>query len=825
MNQLRNLVFTAVLLGLTFFASFCLAQVSSPVSQPDMTDQRHTKETSAHTVVPPSAEATVVVEIPRTQWCQCVRGILGVEGGDVAGCVKSGASEEKLKIFRQRGQGSGSSTTVTSLLAFAGCSESENRRIGSLSFELEWRDRPASPPGVAVSSSAKIPAEEALPVTCESGGVSTIQATLYRHSRVKLASVNPWDCVHPVGTLNNIPTGSGIRFVITGKNASGAVLYRKELDEVTIEYNKRTALGTVTAMSFVPVLSLPGDASLVGSGRVRFAWTGAAGSTSYQLQVSESPGFSPLALDAPLTATSYETTAALESKTYYWRVKATDAYSNTSEWSSARSVTVDAEPPVNTTADNFINKGAPATNAGTVALVISAQKRTGVTGYSISERSKKPEAGKTGWVAIPSTASYAAEIPFTLSKGDGNKKIYVWFKDAWGHVSAGKSGSILLDTTLPQTMITSHPSSLTNSTAAQFSYSSTKPRSTLHCALDGGVFSPCTGTTTYEGLPEGPHTFSVKAIDAAGNTDLVPARFDWTIDLTPPHTTITMQPPVRTDSAYARFSFSSSKPGSTFQCQIDRNASAACTDPMEYPVLTAGPHTFLVMATDTVGNTDPAPARYSWTIAPPFKTAITDHPSNPSSSVNAGFSFASTWPGATYQCQLDSAGYSVCISPVTYTELTEGSHTFSVKALDPSGNEEVTPAQYVWLISLPPIARSPKRFINRGIRFPGYVTDKNVVKLTLAAVGTKNVTAYYTSEDPERPDPADPAWIAISRPSLEFSRVVPFTMSITKGTKTVYVWFRDVEGNVSEVISDSIYYYNSTYLLIAYIVIQVALLL
>ena len=106
----------------------------------------------------------------------------------------------------------------------------------------------------------------------------------------------------------------------------------------------------------------------------------------------------------------------LASNTYYWRVKATDAFNNTSEWSSPGSITVDAEPPINTTGDNFINKGAAATNASTVSLTISAMKKTGVTGYYISERSKKPEAGKAGWVAIPSTPSYTAEIPFTLSK-------------------------------------------------------------------------------------------------------------------------------------------------------------------------------------------------------------------------------------------------------------------------------------------------------------------------------------------------------------------------------------------------------------------------
>ena len=215
------------------------------------------------------------------------------------------------------------------------------------------------------------------------------------------------------------------------------------------------------------------------------------------------------------------------------------------------------------------------------------------------------------------------------------------------------------------------------------------------------AYSACTGTKSYEGLLEGQHTFSVKATDAAGNTDLTPASFTWTIDLTPPDTTITQQPPVRTDSASARFDFTSTEAGSTFQCRIDGNAYAACASPKEYPRLAAGPHTFAVKATDAVGNVDPTPASYTWTITALFKTTITDHPSDPSNSENAGFSFTSNRSGATFECQLDNGVYSACTSSVGYSGLTEDSHTFSVKAIDAAENEESEPAQYTWVVSLP----------------------------------------------------------------------------------------------------------------------------
>jgi hypothetical protein len=648
----------------------------------------------------PAGEAKVVVEIPRSQWCQCVRAVLGVEGGNIAGCVKSGASEEKLKIFRQRGTGDGSSKSVSFLLSFAGCAESENENVGSLSFNIQWQGPPVTSPTTTAQ-----PQEQAVaPVTCSTGGIGMVGATLYRSSGEKLAAAVPWNCSNPVSTLNNIPVGSDIVFVVTGKNASGAVLYRGEQAGIAIAYKQTTALGTIAALPFTPVLSAPENGALLGSGRVRFAWTGSAGAASFQIQVSGDPGFASPAVDTAAASASYETGKDLPSGTYFWRVKSTDAYNNTSEWSSPGSITVDADPPINTTADHFINKGAAATNTNTVSLAISATKRTGVTGYYISERSKRPEAGKAGWVAIPSIASYAAAVPYTLSKRDGKKNIYVWFKDAFGHMSKVKSGSIVFDTKLPHVTITSHPAHPTNSTSARFTYTSTKPRSKFQCQLDDGAFSACTGTTSYEGLSEGPHTFMVTASDAAGNTNLAPANFTWTIDLTPPGTVITSHPPASTNSASARFDFTSTKERSTFECRLDKGDFAACTGPQDYTGLSTGSHTFAVRATDAVGNVDPTPARYTWTIAASFEATITEHPSDPSNSESAGFSFTSNRAGATFQCQLDSGSYSACSSPLAYSGLTEGGHTFSVKAVDAAGNEESEPAQYAWTVNLPATA-------------------------------------------------------------------------------------------------------------------------
>ena len=84
--------------------------------------------------------------------------------------------------------------------------------------------------------------------------------------------------------------------------------------------------------------------------------------------------------------------------------------------------------------------------------------------------------------------------------------------------------AVVPDTTPPDT-----------STSPSFGFSGTDdatPPASLgfECQLDGAGFSPCTSPKTYTGLSLGMHTFEVRAIDAAGNVDLTPASYTWTIN-------------------------------------------------------------------------------------------------------------------------------------------------------------------------------------------------------------------------------------------------------------------------------------------------------
>lgn len=98
------------------------------------------------------------------------------------------------------------------------------------------------------------------------------------------------------------------------------------------------------------------------------------------------------------------------------------------------------------------------------------------------------------------------------------------------------------DTTAPGTTISSGPDSSTTATSASFSFAASEAGSTFACKLDGGSWGGCSSPKAYSALAVGAHQFSVRATDAAGNTDPTPATDEWTVTAPPPP-----PPPVETE--------------------------------------------------------------------------------------------------------------------------------------------------------------------------------------------------------------------------------------------------------------------------------------
>ena len=94
----------------------------------------------------------------------------------------------------------------------------------------------------------------------------------------------------------------------------------------------------------------------------------------------------------------------------------------------------------------------------------------------------------------------------------------------------------------------------------------------------------------------------------------------------------------------------------------------------------------------------------------PPDTTVTSAPAEVDSSSSASFRFTATKPGSTFECRLDTGAFSACQSPRTYAGLADGPHTFQVRATDPSGNVDPTPASVPWrvdTVSETPVITAP----------------------------------------------------------------------------------------------------------------------
>lgn len=358
-----------------------------------------------------------------------------------------------------------------------------------------------------------------------------------------------------------------------------------------------------------------------------------------------------------------------------------------------------------TTVTSIVRADATPTAANAVSWTVTfADAVSGLTESNFSLTAAGGLSGVSVSTVTPTSAAPSTVWTVTATTGTGSGTLTLYLAN-----DAGVSRSIgslpvagetyTVDKTSPDTTINTFPTNPSNSSSSSFTFSSPKPGVTFQCKLDAGAFNSCTSPQTYTGLADGQHTFQVRAVDSIGNVDPTPASYTWTIDTTPPDTTITAQPPVASNSSSASLSFSSNEAGSSFQCRLDSGSFGACTSPQTYASLVDGLHTFQVRATDSAGNVDPTPASYSWTVdttAP--DTSITAQPTNPSNSSSASFSFTSNETGASFECKLDGSGFTACTTPQNYTSLADGPHTFQVRSVDAAGNVDLTPVSYSWTV-------------------------------------------------------------------------------------------------------------------------------
>jgi hypothetical protein len=282
---------------------------------------------------------------------------------------------------------------------------------------------------------------------------------------------------------------------------------------------------------------------------------------------------------------------------------------------------------------------------------------------------------------------------------DGAHAFAVRARDRAGNVDASPAiHAWQVDTSTPDTTIVSGPDTESATASATFTFLSPDagPSATFECTLDSVLFLPCVSPQTYNGLSEGMHAFQVRVRDSVGNLDPTPATRTWTVDLTPPETTIDGGPSGMVAVASASFTFSSNEATATFACSLDGAGFAACTSPFTTTGLAQGAHSFAVRATDAAGHDDPSPATASWTVdtVPPDLMIVAGPNEAETSGPRVTFMFTAS--EGTTECNVDGAGFAACTSPVSYN-LPAASHTFAVRATDGAGNTAT--ANRGWTVS------------------------------------------------------------------------------------------------------------------------------
>jgi peptidoglycan/xylan/chitin deacetylase (PgdA/CDA1 family) len=253
----------------------------------------------------------------------------------------------------------------------------------------------------------------------------------------------------------------------------------------------------------------------------------------------------------------------------------------------------------------------------------------------------------------------------------------------------------------PAPAITDQPPLVSGSNTATFSFTDGQPGVTFQCTVDGAS-STCSSPFSTGVLADGSHTFTVWALDSAGNVSSG-TSYSWTVDTTPPPApTLTSTPPANDTSTSASFSFGDDEAAVSFECQLDAGSFSTCTSPATYAGLTDGSHTFAVRARDAAG-TPSTVTSYTWSVQglrPPAPT-IDSKPANPSNTSTATFAFSDSDGTVSFQCSVDGAAYSPCPSLFTTAALTDGSHTFAVEAVDITARTS-DPTQYTWTIDTTP---------------------------------------------------------------------------------------------------------------------------
>ena len=296
-------------------------------------------------------------------------------------------------IFLISGCGGGSDDSLSS----------ESSKTASVSFAVAWHDTPV----IEASENTLImtaPAEQSeTSIDCVAAGISTIMCEVYDGSNTYLTSES-FPCSVGQGTINNIPVGTNIKFVILGEDGNGNILYHGNTTGKTITAGQTNDIGTIDTYPFnVSTLLSPANGSEVFIGNFSLNWTPVETAYEYRIQVSEDINFDSTIINDTTSNTSYAPSGLSESTTYYWKVFARDIHANQGVASDVWSFTVIPAGPctysISPTSRSFPFGG----GAGSISVTSSASSCSWTASESVA------------WITITSGSSGSGNGTVTYS--------------------------------------------------------------------------------------------------------------------------------------------------------------------------------------------------------------------------------------------------------------------------------------------------------------------------------------------------------------------------------------------------------------------------
>ena len=255
-----------------------------------------------------------------------------------------------------------------------------------------------------------------------------------------------------------------------------------------------------------------------------------------------------------------------------------------------------------------------------------------------------------------------------------------------------------VDTTGPSFEMAQGPLSPTSSRSADLRFVPLEAvQGAVLCRLDGHSAVDCShGRFTVTGLTKGPHTLRVTASDALGT--IASTNFTWSVDFGPPGIRIARSPDRFTPSTTAVFRLWSRNDPTVFLCSLDDLPEMPCDPNETFGPLADGPHRLTVWGLDAAMNRSEA-LIYRWdvdTIPPGLILTGTPEDGAVTSDASTAFDVWESEPGQLF-CSLDGAEFVACATPVSYSGLADGAHTFQVYVQDRAGNVSIT-ASRSWIV-------------------------------------------------------------------------------------------------------------------------------